>query len=55
MAFFQNYRHQRQEVREFWIKFVNGLSKRSLSELLTANEDVDGLMRALGGKMHSLR
>jgi hypothetical protein len=34
---------------------VNGLSKRSLADLLTANDDVDSLMRTLAGKMHSLR
>jgi hypothetical protein len=34
---------------------VNGLSKKSLSELLTNNEDVDNLIRLLGTKMRSLR
>jgi hypothetical protein len=34
---------------------VNGLSRRPLNELLTANDDVDGLLRTLGGKMRGLR
>ena len=42
-------------MREFWIKFVNGLSKRSLADLLSSNDDVDSLMRALSGKMRALR